>query len=42
MKMERRVYLVFRQDRPLTAAAQALVDIILPKKKARSVRPEAK
>lgn len=42
MKMERRVYLVFRQDRPLTAAAQALVDIILPKKKARPARSEPK
>jgi DNA-binding transcriptional LysR family regulator len=36
MKMERRLYLVYRQDRPLTAAAQALVDIILPKKKLRA------
>lgn len=36
MKMERRLYLVHRQDRPLTAAAQALVDIILPKKKLRA------
>ncbi len=42
MKMERRVYLVFRQDRPLTAAAQALVDIILPKKKVRPARSDAK
>jgi hypothetical protein len=25
---------VYRQDRPLTAAARALVDIILPRKKA--------
>jgi DNA-binding transcriptional LysR family regulator len=36
MKIERRLYLVYRQDRPLTAAAQALVDIILPKKKLRA------
>ncbi len=42
MKMERRVYLVYRQDRPLTAAAQALVDIILPKKKARPAKAETK
>lgn len=36
MKMERRLYLVYRQDRALPAAAQALVDVILPKRKARS------
>ena len=36
MRFERRLYLVYRQDRPLTAAAQALVDIILPRKKAQS------
>ncbi len=36
MRMERRLYLVYRQDRPLPAAAQALVDVILPKKKARA------
>ena len=36
MRMERRLYLVYRQDRPLPAAAQALVDVILPKKKART------
>ena len=35
MKMERRLYLVYRQDRPLPAAAQALVDVILQKKKTR-------
>jgi len=31
MKMERRVYLVYRQDRPLAAAAQALVGLLRPK-----------
>jgi len=34
MRFERKLYLVYRQDRPLTAAARALVDIILPRKKA--------
>src|SRR5271155_3351782 len=34
MHFERKLYLVYRQDRPLTAAARALVDIILPLKKA--------
>jgi DNA-binding transcriptional LysR family regulator len=33
MRIERRLYLVYRQDRPLTGAAQALVDIILSRKK---------
>jgi DNA-binding transcriptional LysR family regulator len=33
MRLERKLYLVYRQDRPLTAAARALVDIILPRKK---------
>jgi DNA-binding transcriptional LysR family regulator len=33
MRIERRLYLVYRQDRPLPAAAQALVEIILPRKK---------
>ncbi|MGA7839733.1 MAG: LysR family transcriptional regulator [Candidatus Acidiferrales bacterium] len=33
MKLERKLYLVYRQDRPLTAAARALVDVILPRKK---------
>ena len=28
MRMQRRLYLVYRQDRPLTAAAQALVDML--------------
>jgi DNA-binding transcriptional LysR family regulator len=31
MKIERRVYLVYRQDRPLAAAAQALVELLRPK-----------
>ncbi len=35
MKVERRLYLVYRQDRPLPAAAQALVDVVLQKKKTR-------
>lgn len=32
MRVVRRLYLVYRQDRPLTAAAQALVEIIRKKK----------
>jgi len=35
MKVVRRLYLVYRKDRPLTAAAQALVDVILTPKKGR-------
>jgi DNA-binding transcriptional LysR family regulator len=31
MHIERRVYLVYRQDRPLSAAAQALVELLRPK-----------
>ncbi|MGA8144846.1 MAG: LysR family transcriptional regulator [Candidatus Acidiferrales bacterium] len=31
MRIERRVYLVYRQDRPLAAAAQALVELLRPK-----------
>ena len=31
MNIERRVYLVYRRDRPLSAAAHALVDILRPK-----------
>jgi DNA-binding transcriptional LysR family regulator len=31
MKIERRVYLVYRQDRPLSAAAQALVELLRPR-----------
>jgi len=31
MRVVRRLYLVYRQDRPLTAAAQALVEIIRQK-----------
>lgn len=34
MRVERKLYLVYRQDRPLTGAAQALVDVILARKKA--------
>ena len=33
MRIERKLYLVYRQDRALTGAAQALVDIILSRKK---------
>lgn len=43
MRIERRLYLVYRQDRPLTGAAQALVDIILSRKKpsvGRKVAPQ--
>jgi DNA-binding transcriptional LysR family regulator len=36
MHVERRLYLVYRRDRPLTAAARALVQIIVPGKKARA------
>jgi DNA-binding transcriptional LysR family regulator len=40
MRIERRVYLVYRQDRPLGAAPQALVELLRPKpprsKRARS------
>jgi DNA-binding transcriptional LysR family regulator len=31
MHIERHVYLVYRQDRPLSAAAQALVELLRPK-----------
>jgi DNA-binding transcriptional LysR family regulator len=31
MRIERRVYLVYRQDRPLSAAARALVELLRPK-----------
>jgi DNA-binding transcriptional LysR family regulator len=33
MRIERRLYLVYRQDRPLPAAAKELVEIILPRKR---------
>jgi len=36
MRIQRHLYLVYRQDRPLSAAAQALVQIILSRKKSRS------
>ncbi len=36
MRIQRHLYLVYRQDRPLSAAAQALVQIILSWKKSRS------
>jgi DNA-binding transcriptional LysR family regulator len=36
MRIQRHLYLVYRQDRPLSAAAQALTQIILSKRKARS------
>jgi DNA-binding transcriptional LysR family regulator len=41
MRIERRLYLVYRQDRPLTGAAQALVDIILSRKKPSARRKAA-
>jgi DNA-binding transcriptional LysR family regulator len=31
MRIHRRLYLIHRQDRPLTSAAQALVDLLLRK-----------
>jgi hypothetical protein len=31
MRIQRRLYLIYRQDRPLTAAAQAMVNILLKK-----------
>jgi DNA-binding transcriptional LysR family regulator len=31
MHIERHVYLVYRQDRPLSAAAQALVELLRPR-----------
>jgi len=40
MRIQRRLYLVYRQDRPLTAAAQAMVDILLGR--SRTKRPPAK
>jgi DNA-binding transcriptional LysR family regulator len=36
MKVVRRLYLVYRRDRPLTAAAQALTNVILAPKKVRA------
>ncbi len=39
MHILRRLYLVYRHDRPLNAAAQALVEIILHRKKPRAARP---
>lgn len=35
MRIQRRLYLVYRQDRPLTAAAQAMVDILLGKSRSK-------
>ena len=35
MRIQRRLYLVYRQDRPLTAAAQALVEILRGRKSGR-------
>jgi DNA-binding transcriptional LysR family regulator len=35
MRIQRRLYLVYRQDRPLTAAAQALVEILCGRKSRR-------
>jgi DNA-binding transcriptional LysR family regulator len=33
MRIQRRLYLIYRRDRPLTAAAQAMVNILLKKPK---------
>jgi DNA-binding transcriptional LysR family regulator len=41
MKVVRRLYLVYRKDRPLTAAAQALVDVIMTPKKVRGTARRA-
>ncbi len=38
MRIQRRLYLVYRQDRPLTAAAQAMVDILLGKTNRKPLR----
>ena len=38
MRIQRRLYLVYRQDRPLTAAAQAMVDILLGKSTGKPLR----
>jgi DNA-binding transcriptional LysR family regulator len=38
MKVVRKLYLVYRKDRPLTAAAQSLVDVILAPKKTRGTK----
>ncbi len=38
MRIQRHLYLVYRQDRPLSVAARALVEIILSRKKARAAR----
>lgn len=35
MRMDRRLYLIYRQDRPLTVSAQALVDILRSRKVAK-------
>jgi DNA-binding transcriptional LysR family regulator len=36
MRIQRRLYLVYRQDRPLTASARALVDILRERKPSRT------
>jgi len=41
MKVVRRLYLVYRKDRPLPAAAQALVNLILEPKKTRGTAKRA-
>jgi DNA-binding transcriptional LysR family regulator len=38
MRIQRRLYLIYRQDRPLTAAAQAMVNILLKKPKGSPTR----
>ncbi|MGA2718394.1 MAG: LysR family transcriptional regulator [Candidatus Acidiferrales bacterium] len=38
MRIQRRLYLIYRQDRPLTAAAQAMVNILLKKPRGSSTK----
>ncbi len=38
MRIQRRLYLIYRQDRPLTAAAQAMVNILLKKPQGSSTK----
>lgn len=42
MRILRRLYLIYRQDRPLNAAAQALADILLHRKAPRSTRARSR
>jgi DNA-binding transcriptional LysR family regulator len=40
MRIQRRLYLIYRQDRPLTAAAQAMLNILVGKSTRKA--PDAK